>query len=152
MTIKPPRKNATGTRGRPFQPGNPGRPKGARNKATRAVEVLLEGQAAALTRRAIQAALAGDVTALRLCLDRIAPVAKERAVTFDLPAMKSAADVPEALAVVVRSVSIGELTPSEGATVAALVERFRAAHQGTKHEREFGFIDDLCASRRDRTG
>ncbi len=38
--------------------GNPnGRPKGARNKTTVAVEALLEGEAEALTRRAIDLAL-----------------------------------------------------------------------------------------------
>ena len=64
-------------RGRPFRPGvspNPaGRPKGARNKTTMAVEALLEGEAQALTRKALELALAGDTTALRLCLERIAP-------------------------------------------------------------------------------
>jgi Family of unknown function (DUF5681) len=48
-------------RGRPFQPGqsgNPsGRPKGARNKATLAVEALLENEAEALTRKVIDLAL-----------------------------------------------------------------------------------------------
>jgi len=32
----------------------------------------LEGEAEALTRKAVELALEGDVTALRLCLDRIA--------------------------------------------------------------------------------
>jgi hypothetical protein len=62
-------------RGRPFKPGqsgNPlGRPKGVRNRATVAAEALLEGEAEALTRKAIELALAGDPTALRLCLERI---------------------------------------------------------------------------------
>ena len=44
------------TRGRPFQPGNPGRPKGARHKVTVAVEALLEGEAEGLTRKAIELA------------------------------------------------------------------------------------------------
>jgi len=56
-------------RGRPFAPGtsgNPaGRPKGARNRATVAAEALLEGEAEALTRKAVELALAGDVTAQR---------------------------------------------------------------------------------------
>jgi len=64
-----PRKNAGGTRGKPFQPGNAGRPKGTRNKATLALEALLDGEGEALTRRAIQMALEGDTTAMRLCLD-----------------------------------------------------------------------------------
>ena len=56
-----------------FTTGNAGRPKGARNKATQAVLALLEGEGEALTRKAIEMALAGDGAALRLCLDRIAP-------------------------------------------------------------------------------
>jgi hypothetical protein len=61
--------NAVKTRGRPFPKGNPGRPKGARHKATVAAEALLDGQAEALTQKAVDAALEGDTTALRLCLD-----------------------------------------------------------------------------------
>src|SRR5215204_4346329 len=54
-----------------FKPGNPGRPKGARHKTTLAIEALLDGEAEALTRKAIELAKAGDLVALRLCLDRI---------------------------------------------------------------------------------
>lgn len=32
-------------RGRPFEKGNPGRPRGSRNKTTAALEALLDGQA-----------------------------------------------------------------------------------------------------------
>ena len=57
---------------KPGEPGNPaGKPKGTRNKMTRAAEALLDGEAEALTRKAIKLAKAGDLTALRLCLDRI---------------------------------------------------------------------------------
>jgi len=40
-----------------FTTGNAGRPKGARNKATQAVLALLEGEAEALSRKAIEMAL-----------------------------------------------------------------------------------------------
>jgi hypothetical protein len=53
-----------------FAPGNPGRQRGARNKVTRAAEALLGRDAAALTKKAIALAKDGDVTALRLCLER----------------------------------------------------------------------------------
>ena len=56
-----------------FAAGNPGKPKGTRHRATRAALALLEGEVEALTRRAIQAALEGDMTAMRLCIERIAP-------------------------------------------------------------------------------
>ena len=59
--------------------GNPnGRPKGSRNRTTIACEALLEEEAGALTRKAIQMAKDGDTIALRLCLDRIYPVRKDR--------------------------------------------------------------------------
>jgi hypothetical protein len=52
---------------RPGQSGNPdGRPKGSRNKATLAMEALLDGEAEAITRKAIEKALEGDMTAIRL--------------------------------------------------------------------------------------
>lgn len=53
--------------------GNPsGRPRGARNAATLTCEALLDGQAEALTQKAVEMALAGDVVALRLCAQRSA--------------------------------------------------------------------------------
>src|SRR5262252_10818586 len=52
--------------GRPFDKGNSGRPKGARNKVTQAVEALLEGEAEGIGRKCIEMALNGDSTAMRL--------------------------------------------------------------------------------------
>ena len=56
-----------------FESGQSGNPKGARNKATLAAEALLDGKAEAITRKAIDLAKAGDLTAIRLCLERIIP-------------------------------------------------------------------------------
>ena len=75
-------------RGKPFKPGqsgNPaGRPGGTRNKATLAALQLLEGEASALTRKAIDAALGGDMVALRMCLDRIVAPTKDRPIRIFL--------------------------------------------------------------------
>ena len=65
-----------------FTLGNTGRPKGARNKKTLAIESLLEGQAEALTQTAISKALEGDGLALRLCMECIAPAPKNQPVSF----------------------------------------------------------------------
>src|SRR5213593_3742392 len=68
--------------------GNPaGKPKGSRHKATMAVQALLEGEAEALTRKCINLAQGGDTTALRLCMERLAPAMKSRAVQLPLPAV-----------------------------------------------------------------
>jgi len=58
--------------------GNPsGRPKGALNNTTKAAMELLDGEAEAITRKAIELALAGELPALKLVLERIIPVKKE---------------------------------------------------------------------------
>ncbi|WP_375741724.1 DUF5681 domain-containing protein, partial [Pseudomonas aeruginosa] len=79
-----------------FAAGNPGRPRGARHQVTRAIEELLEGEAEGLTRKAVEMALAGDTTALRLCLERIAPTKKDVPVQFDLPTINTATEAAEA--------------------------------------------------------
>jgi hypothetical protein len=127
MTDRP-RNNVRRTpMGRPFEPGNPGRPKGAKHKTTLAIEALLDGQAEALTQKAIDAALAGDTTALRLCLDRIAPPPKGRRVSLDLPQIETAADVTRALSAAVQAVASGEITLDEAGQVAGLLEAQRKA-------------------------
>ena len=74
---------------RPGQSGNPrGRPQGSRHKTSMAIDALLDGDAERLTRKAIEMALSGDGTAMRLCLDRIAPARKDRPVPFTLPTLK----------------------------------------------------------------
>ena len=108
-----------------FANGNAGRPKGARNKATQAVLALLDGQAQALTQRAVELALDGDTVALRLCLERLAPPRRDAPVEFSLPPMKTARNAAEAAGAVLQAVSSGELTPSEGAVVMGLVDAYR---------------------------
>ncbi|MEI6800404.1 MAG: DUF5681 domain-containing protein [Pseudomonadota bacterium] len=116
--------NGRDTGGR-FANGNTGRPRGARNRTTMAVLELLEGQAEALTQRAVELALAGDTTALRLCLERIAPPRKDSPVQFALPRMTTARDAAQAAGAVLEAVSEGELTPAEGAQIMGLVDAYR---------------------------
>lgn len=124
MTTK--RKNAATTRGKPFEPGNPGRPRGARHKTTLAIEALLDGQYEALTQTAINAALGGDMTALRLCLERLAPARKDAPVSVELPAVKNAADAVEASSAVLAAVAAGEITPDEAGRVMSLLNAHKA--------------------------
>jgi Family of unknown function (DUF5681) len=105
--------------------GNPaGKPPGARHRATLAAEMLLDGEAQALTRKAIERALAGDVTALRLCLERIVPVRKERPLRLALPSLTNAGDAARAIAAITGAVAAGEVTPGEAADLSALVSSF----------------------------
>jgi hypothetical protein len=123
-------------RGRPFKKGrsgNPrGRPAGRRNNKTLAAAVLLEGESEALTRKAVELALAGDPTALRLCIERILPPCRERAVRFELPPIENAADVSAAMNAVTAALARGIITPGEAERIANVVETFARAIATTK--------------------
>ncbi len=117
-----------------FAAGNPGRPKGSRNKYLLAVEGLLEDEAVGLTRKAIELAIEGDTTALRLCLERIAPRKKDTVVSFKLPIMKNAHDAAESAQAVLQAVSESELTPLEAATIMNLIEGYRRLLELSEYE------------------
>ena len=117
-----------------FSKGNPGRPKGARHKVTLAVADLIDGQAEAITQKAVEMALQGDTTALRLCLERIAPSRKDSTISFDLPPMKNASDAAASAREILIAVSMGELTPLEGAAVMNLVEGFKRILELSEYE------------------
>ena len=109
-----------------FAKGNPGRPKGSRHKHVLAIQDLLDGEAETLGRKAIDLALAGNTTALRLCIERIAPARKDSPVAFDLPTMTNAQQAASAAQGVLQAVSQGDMTALlEAATVMGLVERYR---------------------------
>ncbi len=124
-----------------FAAGNPGKPKGSRHKATRAVVEMLEGQQEALTQTAIDKALEGDVTALRLCIDRIAPVRKDAPVSFELPEIETAEDAANAARAILKAVAEGEITPLEAATVMSVVEQFRRTLETTEIEQRIAALE-----------
>ncbi|MSO66295.1 MAG: hypothetical protein EXQ82_00465 [Pseudolabrys sp.] len=107
------------------QSNNPnGRPKGARNKATLAAEALLDGEAEAITRKAIELAKGGDMTAIRLCLERIIPARRDRVAAFALPKVQSVADAVTAVTAIIEAVADGDLTPAEAAELSKVVDGF----------------------------
>jgi hypothetical protein len=124
------------------QSGNPnGKPRGARNKVTRAAEQLLDGEAEALTRKAIELALAGDTTALRLCMERVAPIRKGRPVHLDLPPVITASDTLAALSAVADSMAAGDITPEEAVTIASLLEAKRKAIETVEIEARLAALE-----------
>jgi Family of unknown function (DUF5681) len=120
--------------------GNPaGRRRGVRNKATEAAERLLE----ALTRRAVERALEGDPTALRLCLDRIIPPRRGRTVRLaGAPPVRSAADLGDTMAAIATAATGGAITPGEAAELARVVEIFVRAIETSDFERRLRQLED----------
>ena len=133
-TEPPPPPHRPGT----FRPGNPGRPPGTRNKATLAALALLEGEAEAITRRAIELAKDGDPTALRLVLDRLLP--KGRAVRLDLP-LRTLSDLDQATEAISGALAEGAVTVDEVGALAGLVEARRRLLETTELERRLAALE-----------
>jgi hypothetical protein len=71
-------------RGRPFSHGNPGKPKGARNKVTVLAEKLVEGDVEDIVRSIIASAKAGNPAAIAAVARILLPERRGRSVTIDL--------------------------------------------------------------------
>jgi hypothetical protein len=129
--------------------GNPnGRPKGSRNKLTCAIESLIDGEGEEIARKAIELAKAGDMAAIRLCLDRIAPPRKDRYVRFDLPKMETAKDAATAGAAIVGAMANGELTPSEAGELIRMVESYARTLQVSDFEARLERLEKESGVRR----
>jgi hypothetical protein len=133
-------------RGKPFRKGESGNPAGkapgTRNKATRAVQALLDGEAEALTRKCVTMALDGDSVALRLCLDRLCPPARERAIdaNVELPEL-TAENLPQAAASIVEAVAAGQLLPGEGQALIGMLDGLRKSIELAELEKRIAALE-----------
>src|SRR5579863_1284052 len=112
------------SRGRPFEPGNKlgrGRPLGSRNRTTLLAQEMLQSQAPEIVNKCLELALQGDTAALRLCLERVAPVRSKRPVNLGSLPMSTVAELSQDSDIVLRKVISGQLTILEARGMAQLI-------------------------------
>ena len=85
--------------------------------------------------------LQGDSIALRLVMERVAPVRRGRPVQFDLPALDNASDLALALGGILRATANGSLTPDEAATIAGVLETKRRAIETSNLEQRLDQLE-----------
>ena len=108
------------------QSGNPaGRRPGARNRTCALALRLMDADAEPVILALIKAAKNGDVAAIKLVLERVAPLPRNRPVQFSMPPIETSADLGPALAAILRAASDGEMSPDEATAFASLVESRR---------------------------
>ena len=121
--------------------GNPtGRPRGAKNRAALATQLLLDGQAEALTNKAVELALGGDMAALRLCLARIAAPRRDAPVQFDLPPLDSLDGAAGAMTAITAAAADGAITPGAAFALSRVIDtllRALAAREAERRQRRF---------------
>jgi hypothetical protein len=127
----------------PGGPGGPGRRAGSRNKATLALDKIADDAGEDILKAMVETARGGDLRAADLVLQRIWPVRKGRplSLSLPLPEIKTAADVVTALGTVADLVGAGEVTPDEGAALAAIFETKRKAIETVELENRIAALE-----------
>jgi len=108
-------------RGRPFQSGNPGRPPGSKNKVTRALEQLAEGQAD--------------------------PPPKGRPINVRIPPINGPQDALSSIAAIFNAIREGQLTPDEIGALSLVVGRFIQIIEQQDHERRIAALEQARGKR-----
>jgi hypothetical protein len=129
-------------RWKPGESGNPrGMVRGSRHKASLIAESLLDGECERLTRQAIDLALNGDVPALKMCLERILPPARERPCSFKLPPISTTAEAAACMALVLEGMACGEILASEGAALSATISAYVKVFETTEIEARISALE-----------
>lgn len=134
------------TRGKPFQKGNPGRPRGTPNRATAILAALSVTDAEAIRNAVISKARAGDLTAAKLVLDRIDPLPKGRAISFPLPQVTDVAGVMSAHAALIEGVAQGAISVDEATAISTLLAAHLKVIDATETEARLRAIEEQLAS------
>lgn len=131
---------------RPGASGNPaGKAPGTRNRASRQLDELLENEAQALGRRAVELAMEGNPIVLKALVDRLSPPRKDRTVEFSLPPIETAADLPKATKALLAAVAEGVLSPNEAVELSKLVETHMQALKVTDLDERLARIEGARA-------
>ena len=134
-------------RGRPFTKGTSGNPagraQGSRNRVTVAAEQLLDGAAEVITQKAIDLALKGDTTALRICMDRLVPPRKDRPIIFAFSPINTAQDAHLLMSDVTAAMASGAITPSEAEGVSRVIEVYVKTLEASEYEQRIKKLERL---------
>ncbi len=124
-----------------------GKPKGARHRATRLAEELIDGQVEELVQKAVAMALGGDASTMRALLDRLVAPRKDRGVTIELPKIEKASDLIAASAAILGAVASGELTPAEASAMSATIGNVAKAIEVAEIEERLRKIEEAQAAK-----
>jgi hypothetical protein len=94
----------------------------------------------------VELALGGDTTALKLCLDRVVPRRKSRAVTLDLPRIDRAEDLGEAIGRVIQEAAGGRLLLDEAAALIGMMEARRKVMETIDLEKRIQALEAEAAA------
>jgi hypothetical protein len=134
-------------RGRPFELGNKigkGRPAGSRNKKNKLAE-MLESRGEPIVQQCQLMALKGDRTAMRLCMERLIPLAKPSVTRFRLPKIETAADMKQVLTSILKQAATGRVSPQDAELLARVAESYLRAIGNIEHDRRLEALETAAS-------
>ena len=96
-------------------------------------EALYNEHAPQLAKIMINAALGGDIAALKICMDKVLANAKDRPTRVSVPKIETSADAIEALKTIAHDMTSGNITPNEAKEMATIIEMLR---EGIKQDED----------------
>ena len=112
---------------------------------------MFQGEAETIIQMAIDKAKEGDITAIRLCLERVFPRLRDRATLFDFPSINGAPDALAALTTIVAGVRDGGLTAAEEAS-SKIVDHYLRAVEAKDFEHRLHMLESEPPNRRGNPG
>jgi len=114
------------SRGR-FSKGNPGRPKGSRNRSTLIAESIFSEGVSDVAGIVVQLARSGDLTAAKIILDRVYPASKDRPISIHVADTSTPEGLSLAVKQIIEATVNGDLLPSEAKCLNYVLETQRKA-------------------------
>ena len=123
-----------------FLAGQSGNPQGRKPEAEK-VRELLEPRRDELVSQAVTLALQGDATALRLCLDRLAPPPKAEAQPVEVPGLAEAETLTAKAETLMAAVGKGQVSPDVGERLLAALGNYAKALELDELERRIAALE-----------
>jgi hypothetical protein len=138
----------------PFKPGQSGnptcRPKGVKDRRVALHDKLLP-HADQLIEMATTFAKSGDMTAMKIVMDRIIPPLRDEPIHVSTPNIESVEDCVRAQAAVVNALAAGEILPSDGQVMSALIEAQCRAYETHEMAKRLDAIEKAITRKDDRS-
>ncbi|APR65680.1 hypothetical protein CN03_01350 [Thalassolituus oleivorans] len=125
------------------QSGNPaGKPKGTIHKVTQLRDALLD-DVPALLERTKQAALEGDMTAMKILLDRTVPTLKPGQATVYLPELDVDMPVHQKASIITNAVVTGDIPAESGLSLLKMAEALAKILETTQIREELDALEAM---------
>ena len=141
------RKERSNTDGRDgsgrFAAGNPGKPRGTRNRMSAAAEAIVDDGVGDVAQKCVEMAKAGDVGCIRALLRLRIPALRERSVQqpIELPKLETAQDTLQGIEAAARA----EIDADQARALTAVVTAFQQAFQIVDLDERIGALETAHA-------